>query len=730
MGASMNRIAMPKNLEEIYHNHLYDFEVENIDINRFDTSRPFFIRTGFMVDYDENGYDDFFVSRGRIHLRKGFVYLNKVTNEQCELIEYVNETSQVVVRSLDDNKTSLVNINQLDNIVDENNTHINVDISLIGDEAWETAQHRFEVIKPLIGSEVYGNHRTQMLKRSQESNVPINTLYRWLRNYRSMGSIAGLVDRKRGWVEGNTRLRPEQETIIERAINSFYLTKQRATLEQTYREVQRLCRLQEIEAPSKKAIRLRINKLSEKEKLKKRGQKKLADKKFNATPHEYPPTSYPLEVVQIDHTKVDLMLVDSENRQPIGRPWLTLAIDVYSRMVTGYYLSLDAPSVTSVAMCVARSILPKNQLLLEHDITDANWQVYGYPTKVHTDNGADFRSATFAKSCEIHGINIEYRPVGKPHFGSHIERLMGTFMKEIHGLKGTTFSNIKEKDDYDSEKESVMTFDEFEEWLLIYITKYYHQKEHSGLGISPSQQWDIGIYGDENSLGVGLPAMPVDERTLLLDFLPIFYRTIQHFGVTIDGLKYYDSCLNPYINAKDEHGNNRNFVFRRDPRDISYLWFYDEHLHQYFKVPFSNKKLEPMSIWEYREVRKYIESKGDKYVNEHQIFEALDQMRDIVEKSAKSTKSARRQQERNKNHRKGQTVIARTLAANKEAGIENQNSINLVKDDISLNSSNANFQNLNSININPVATTINIGNSYKNNELLDDDADFDFGDID
>lgn len=210
-----------------------------------------------MVDYDENGYDDFFVSRGRIHLRKGFVYLNKVTNEQCELIEYVNETSQVVVRSLGDNKTSLVNINQLDNIVDENNTHINVDISLIGDEAWETAQHRFEVIKPLIGSEVYGNHRTQMLKRSQESNVPINTLYRWLRNYRSMGSIAGLVDRKRGWVEGNTRLQPEQETIIERAINSFYLTKQRATLEQTYREVQRLCRLQEIEAPSKKAIFLK-----------------------------------------------------------------------------------------------------------------------------------------------------------------------------------------------------------------------------------------------------------------------------------------------------------------------------------------------------------------------------------------------------------------------------------------------------------------------------------------
>lgn len=40
----------------------------------------------------------------------------------------------------------------------------------------------------------------------------------------------------------------------------------------------------------------------------------------------------------------------------------------------------------------------------------------------------------------------------EPQFGGHIERLIGTFMKEVHGINGTTFSNIKEKDNYDSEK--------------------------------------------------------------------------------------------------------------------------------------------------------------------------------------------------------------------------------------------------------------------------------------
>ncbi|BBI69860.1 hypothetical protein PKHYL_40510 [Psychrobacter sp. KH172YL61] len=102
-------------------------------------------------------------------------------------------------------------------------------------------------------------------------------------------------------------------------------------------------------------------------------------------------------------------------------------------------------------MC-CKKYLTKESLLLEHGIDHTEWQVYGYPQKIHVDNGADFRSNTLARSCEIHGINLEFRPVARPQFGGHIERLIGTFMKEVHGINGTTFSNIKEKDNYDSEK--------------------------------------------------------------------------------------------------------------------------------------------------------------------------------------------------------------------------------------------------------------------------------------
>jgi transposase InsO family protein len=49
----------------------------------------------------------------------------------------------------------------------------------------------------------------------------------------------------------------------------------------------------------------------------------------------------PLERVQIDHTRIDVVVVNEGDRLPIGRPWLTLAIDVASRVVLGFSVSLE-----------------------------------------------------------------------------------------------------------------------------------------------------------------------------------------------------------------------------------------------------------------------------------------------------------------------------------------------------------------------------------------------------
>jgi putative transposase len=66
-----------------------------------------------------------------------------------------------------------------------------------------------------------------------------------------------------------------------------------------------------------------------------------------------------MDILQIDHTLMDVEVVDREQRRSIGRPWLTLAIDVASRAVAGFSISLESPSALSVSLVLSHAVLPK-----------------------------------------------------------------------------------------------------------------------------------------------------------------------------------------------------------------------------------------------------------------------------------------------------------------------------------------------------------------------------------
>jgi hypothetical protein len=94
----------------------------------------------------------------------------------------------------------------------------------------------------------------------------------------------------------------------------------------------------------------------------------------------------PLDVVQIDHTPADVIVVDEHDRQPIGRPWLTLALDVASRAVLGFYVSLDAPSLVSVAMVLTNAVLLKATWLADREL-DVPWPMAGPKEYLDAEDG-------------------------------------------------------------------------------------------------------------------------------------------------------------------------------------------------------------------------------------------------------------------------------------------------------------------------------------------------------
>ncbi|GEA20356.1 Mu transposase C-terminal domain-containing protein [Vibrio harveyi] len=537
-------------------------------------------------------------------------------------------------------------ISEIDTTPKDSPSVVNHAIDALPDKDWKIAQQRLEIIRPLVHQQ--GRTLNDVEAIAVENGLHRNTIYKWLKLYESGGLLSSLAPQVRS-DRGVKRLSKEVEAIISACIEDEYLSKQRKSISALYTEIQRQCRQAKIECPHVNTIRNRVNQLSDELKIRRRFSSNRAHSHLHMNSGKFPHADYPLSVIQIDHTLLDIVLVDEIHRLPLMRPWVTMAIDVYSRMVVGFYVSYDPPGAVSVGACLSQAILPKETWLVENDI-DASWPCWGVPRTVHADNAKEFRGRMLQRACDQYGITLEWRPVARPHFGAHIERLLGTFAKRIHALPGSTFSNIQQREGYDSDKKSAFTLKEFEQWLGLLIVQNYHHSFHTGINCTPMAKYEEGILGSKTTKGVGLPSRITDEETLRLNFLPYVERTVQAYGIQIDNVYYYHDVLRVWIHSTVE-GNSklkRKFIFRRDPRDISTVWFFDPQLEMYYPIPYRNTSFPAVSIWEFNAALSKLKVEGRSTVNEDIIFDAIEKMRTIEIAAVAETKKARRAHQKRK----------------------------------------------------------------------------------
>jgi putative transposase len=559
-------------------------------------------------------------------------------------ITHLLTTDSVLAEDLDTRQSERLRVENLAEVSDEadipNLARLNRDTALFTEEEWAEGQRRFEAIKPLLDDPIRSRASVEAIAKQVGTHA--STLYKWLKLYQAAQHVSVLIPLRRGSKLGTSKLAPEQEAIIESAIEDVYLHKLRKRPQSVVLEVQRRCYLAKVKPPNPNSVRLRIKRLTPSRALRSRGQNEIARNRFEPILGEFPGASAPLSVVQIDHTPADIIIVDPVNRLPIGRPFITAAIDVYSRMIVGIYLSFDPPSAASVALCLSNAMCPKREYLATLGVS-GDWPVWGVFGKVYVDNGKDFRSVALSRGCEAYGIDLEFRPAKTPHYGGHIERLLGTLNGQSHQLPGTTFSNPRQRKGYDSAAEAVMTLTEYEQHLVDWIVNVYHQRKHDELVLAPQKKWELGIMGDGERPGTGLMPIPSDPLRLQLDFMPFVMRSVQRYGIQIDNVTYFDHSLTPYINSLDPDDSKRRrmFLVRRDPRDISKVYFLDPADGRYLTLPYANIGYPPMSLFELREIQAKLRVEGAS-INEHQIFEALTRQRARVESAQRDSKAARR----------------------------------------------------------------------------------------
>jgi len=154
--------------------------------------------------------------------------------------------------------------------------------------------------------------------------------------------------------KGTLRLPDEVEDLVREVIRKQFLTRQKRTMAAVYRDIVAACRARGLPVPARNTVEGRIRALNPVEVGRRRGGRD-AVRSLQSAGDAVPVIGAILEQVQIDHTVIDVIVVDERERQPIGRPYLTVAIDVCSRSLVGIVVALEAPSAVSVGLCLAHA---------------------------------------------------------------------------------------------------------------------------------------------------------------------------------------------------------------------------------------------------------------------------------------------------------------------------------------------------------------------------------------
>lgn len=502
----------------------------------------------------------------------------------------------------------------------------------VSDEVWALAVRRAEVIGPLAEGGTAGGVAVETA--AGQLGISRRQVYVLLRRWREgQGVVSDLIPSPSSGGRGGGRLPAEVEAVVREVLRKQYLTRQRKSVASVHREIRRVCRTHSLPVPSRGAIMRRVAALDPLSSTAAR-QGSDAVRPLESAGGRVPPVTAVLKQVQIDHTVVDLIVVDEQHRLPIGRPYVTVAIDVFSRCIVGLVITLEAPSALSVGLCLAHMVTDKRAWLERLGI-EVSWPMAGKPGELYLDNATEFKSEALRRGCEEHGVSLRYRPPGRPHYGGIIERVIGTLMEMVHELPGTTFSNPAQRGSYDSDARAVLTLAELEKWLALAVAGY-HGQVHGSTGQTPQARWAAGTSEKP-------PTIVANETAFLVDFLPVFRRRLTRAGFVIDHVHYFSDALKPWIARRAQLDR---FIIRRDPRDISRVWVLDLEGGTYLPVAYRSLSHPAVSVWEHRAALERLRAEGRAQVDEDALFRMVEQMRATTDAAGATTRKARRDAER------------------------------------------------------------------------------------
>ncbi|MFF7339691.1 transposase [Streptomyces sp. NPDC008163] len=371
----------------------------------------------------------------------------------------------------------------------------------------------------------------------------------------------------------------------------------------------------------------------------------------------------PGEQVQIDTTRLDIMAVLEDGS--LGRPELTIAVDVATRSILAAVLRPHSTKAVDAALLLAEMAVPhparptwpsalhlsraevpyERMLSLDERLEGAAARPVVVPETIVVDRGKIYLSQGFIAACETLGVSVQPAPPGRPQAKAVVERTFGAindlFCQHVAGHTG---SNPQRRGSATA-AETRWTIPQLQDFLDEWITCGWQNRPHDGLrhpvlpktALTPNQMWAalITISGY-----VPVPLSGADY----LELLPVRWQPITERGIRLDYRTYNHDILDPHrgqrspLAGKDgkwevhhnPHDGRQIFVRLTDGQLHEIPWIHRDHVHQ----PFND------AIW--RHIQTEVEQRGDREQHEAELAGALDQLLRRTRHPAETEQKTRR----------------------------------------------------------------------------------------
>jgi len=402
----------------------------------------------------------------------------------------------------------------------------------------------------------------EVAKETKDENPPsFSTCLRWFNKYkRSNKNPLSLVPRYSNRGNRTFKFSSDIENLVQKHLSEEYLTNQRLSITAIHANIVGDIYdrdLEHLDIPSLSTITRRVRQIDPYLRSKTRNGKYQANRRYKSAGKSYVTTRI-LEAVEADGNLLDVLIVDPDTGEVMGRPYGTCLIDKYSRCILAFKITMIPFSAATLLDTLSTAL------------SEGKEKFSGHFETLIVDNGSDFISHSVQNFCQNMGIRIEYGSPRDPNSKPHVERFFGTMNKQlIHMLPGTTFSNPVEKGEYKSEKYACLTLEKLQEniekWLEI-----YHQGIHQGHGRAPEKLWEESLKDN--------PTVTFPKEHLDTIAREIEYRSIVKGRIRVHNLHWHSQALatleqvlkntkqstevEVYLDSLD-----LSKVFVRDPRD-------------------------------------------------------------------------------------------------------------------------------------------------------------------